>query len=473
MTIEGRVLADRYAVGQHLGRGGMAEVYLATDRVLDRPVAIKVLGDWLAGDRTFVERFRREALAAARLSHPGLVAVYDAGSDAGIHYIVMERVPGRTLADVLRAEGRPPPARAAAIASGVADALGVAHRVGIVHRDVKPANVMLQPDGRTKLMDLGIARGTAGTSITRGSAVLGTAAYVSPEQARGEPVDHRADIYALGCVLYEMLTGRPPFVADNPVAVAYQHVHEPLVSPSSLVPTIPPGLEAVALRAMAKDPDARYQDVADMRGALDGADEATAVAATAPQAPVAATAPIPVAAPTERLPRRADRPPPRRRPALLALALIVLLAAGGLAFSLTRDQTPTDAASADGRSGRSRASSPTLNPSPSPSPTNDPGPVASVQDALAALQAVVTGGFDDGEISEDAARLIADGLGEAIELFEDGEADEAIDRLEELEGLVDELVDRDEIEHSQERKLDKAIEDLARRMYDAARAGDD
>src|SRR5262245_30826532 len=182
MAIEGRVLAGRYAVGPLLGRGGMAEVYLATDRVLDRPVAVKVLGDWLAGDRTFVERFRREALAAARISHPGLVAVYDTGSEDGLHYIVMERVQGETLADVLRSEGPLAPSRAAAIAAGVADPLAVAHRAGIVHRDVKPANVMLQPDGHTKLMDLGIARGIDGTSITRGSSVLGTAAYVSPEQ---------------------------------------------------------------------------------------------------------------------------------------------------------------------------------------------------------------------------------------------------------------------------------------------------
>jgi len=479
MTIEGRVLADRYAVGRLLGRGGMAEVYLATDRVLDRPVAIKVLGDWLAGDRTFVERFRREALAAARISHPGLVAVYDTGSEDGLHYIVMERVPGETLADVLRSEGRLGPARAAAIAAGVADALAVAHRAGIVHRDVKPANVMLQPDGRTKLMDLGIARGIDGTSITRGSSVLGTAAYVSPEQARGEPVDHRSDIYALGCVFYEMLTGRAPFLADNPVAVAYQHVHEPLTPPSSLVPTIPPGLEAVALRAMAKDPAARYPDVVEMREALERAEDAGAVAATAPQAPVAATAPIPVAAPTERLPRRADRPPPRRRTPLVVLGLIIaLLAAGGLAFTLAQDDTAGGAAPAGSppasspTPGRTPSPSPGASPSPSPSPSAEPAPIASVQDAIDALEVVLNEGFDDGEISEEAAQRVAREVGEAVEKFNDGETDEAIDRLDELERHVDELVDHDEIAHSQERRIDKAIEELARQMLAASDEGE-
>ena len=267
--MDGMVLADRYAVGQLLGRGGMAEVFLATDRVLDRPVAVKVLGSWLADDRRFVERFRREALSAARISHPNLVAVFDAGSEEDVHFIVMELVPGETLADVLRREGRLASPLATQIASSVGDALATAHDAGIVHRDVKPANVMRTPDGRTKLMDLGIARGIEGESITRASSILGTAGYVSPEQARGEPVDHRSDIYSLGCVLYEMLTGRQPFQGDNPVAVAYQHVHEAPVPPSSLEPSVPPALESVVLRAMEKDPQARFASAAEMVSALE------------------------------------------------------------------------------------------------------------------------------------------------------------------------------------------------------------
>ena len=285
----GTVLADRYAVGELLGRGGMAEVYLATDRVLDRPVAVKILGSWLAGDGTFVERFRREALAAARISHPNLVAVFDAGSEDDVHFIVMELVPGETLRDVLKREGRIAPGRAAGIAASVGDALAVAHAARIVHRDVKPGNVMLTSEGRIKLMDLGIARGLDGEDITRTSSILGTAGYVSPEQARGEPVDHRSDIYSLGCVLYEMLTGRQPFEADNPVAVAYQHVHDAPTPPSALEPSVPPALEAVVLRAMEKDPAARYQRVVEMTAALEDR------AALGP--PVDATAPLPVAVP--------------------------------------------------------------------------------------------------------------------------------------------------------------------------------
>ena len=320
MTIEGSVFADRYAVGELLGRGGMAEVYLATDRVLDRPVAFKVLGGWLANDATFVERFRREALAAARISHPNLVAVFDAGSAGDRHYIVMEYVAGETLADVLRKDGPLDPARATRIASDLADALGVAHAARMVHRDVKPANVMLTPDGRTKLMDLGIARSLDGESITHASSILGTAGYVSPEQARGESVDHRSDIYSLGCVLYEMLTGRPPFEAADPLAVAYKHVHETPALPTSVDPSIPPALEAVTLRAMEKDPEARFQSAADMASALaDRTAPVAPVAATTPLAPVGATTPLPAVGadghPPEACGQAASRPAAHAAPA--------------------------------------------------------------------------------------------------------------------------------------------------------------
>src|SRR5215210_6680202 len=269
MLSAGTLLAERYEVGPLLGRGGMAEVYLGTDRVLERPVAIKVLGGWLASDERFVERFRREALAAARLAHPHLVAVYDAGSEEDLHYMVMEYVPGATLGDVLEQEGRLDPRRAVGIARDVASALEVAHRAGIVHRDVKPANVMLAPDGRTKVMDLGIARTLDGESLTRTTSVLGSPNYLSPEQARGERVDARSDIYSLGCVLYEMLCGRPPFDAESPVAVAYKHVHEMPPAPSALVPTVPVSLDAVTLRAMAKDPDDRFASAEGFVAAMD------------------------------------------------------------------------------------------------------------------------------------------------------------------------------------------------------------
>jgi eukaryotic-like serine/threonine-protein kinase len=476
----GTVLADRYAVGELLGRGGMAEVYLATDRVLDRPVAVKVLGSWLADDGTFVERFRREALAAARISHPSLVAVFDAGSEDDVHFIVMEHVPGETLADVLRGEGRIEPGRATRIAASVGDALAVAHAARIVHRDVKPANVMLTTDGRIKLMDLGIARGLDGEDITRTSSILGTAGYVSPEQARGEPVDHRSDIYSLGCVLYEMLTGRQPFEGDNPVAVAYQHVHDAPTPPSSLEPSVPPALEAVVLRAMEKDPADRYQSAVEMTAAFEDR--------TAPAPAADATRPLPAAVPatsaaagdiptrpTDALPRRADRPPPRRRlvPLLIAAGALALLA--GLAFALLGGEDPPDGATGSPSPSSSRSPSSTSSPSSSPTPTasTTPPPLEPLQAAVVAIQDVVSEGVADGRISEKAAREIAKGLEESLEKFTDGDAEEAIHKLEDLEEKVDELLEHEEIHQSQEQKIDSAIEELAEQMVLAASSDDD
>ena len=467
MTIEGRVLADRYAVGELLGRGGMAEVYLATDRVLDRPVAFKVLGGWLANDATFVERFRREALAAARISHPNLVAVFDAGSEDGVHYIVMEHVPGETLADVLRKEGRLHPNRATRIAASVADALGVAHAARIVHRDVKPANVMLTPDGRTKLMDLGIARNIDGESITHASSILGTAGYVSPEQARGDPVDHRSDIYSLGCVLYEMLTGRQPFEAQDPLAMAYKHVHEAPVPPTSLEPSIPPALEAVTLRAMEKEPAARFQSVEEMAAALDDRTAPVApVTATTPMPAVPVTTPLPTAHP-DNLPRRADRVRRRRPlvPFLLGLAALALL--GGVAFALFGDD-PTGLGGPAGSPSPSAFLSPSLSSSRSPTPL----PVDSVEEAAAALDALVADGLANDRVTPDAAEEIRKRLSDALEKFREGDTEKAIEELGDLRDKVQELVDEREIDHSQEQKLDKAIEDLAAQMSLAAPSED-
>jgi serine/threonine protein kinase len=462
MTIEGRVLADRYAVGELLGRGGMAEVYLATDRVLDRPVAVKVLGGWLAHDGTFVERFRREALASARISHPNLVAVFDAGSEDGVHYIVMEHVRGETLADVLRRDGRLEPNRATRIATSVADALGVAHAAGIVHRDVKPANVMLTPDGRTKLTDLGIARGIEGESITRASSILGTAGYVSPEQARGDRVDHRSDIYSLGCVLYEMLTGRQPFEADNPVAVAFKHVHEAPLPPTSLEASIPPALEAVVLRAMEKDPASRFPSVANMTSALNDR--------TAPVRPFEDTRPLPVAGtttptPTEALPRRADRPPPRRRNVLLLLLLVALALIAALAFAAF-DSDPRPAATQR----RSPSATPSTPAPTTPPPTTQAPPPSpdSVEAAAAALDALVAEGLADGTISEKAAEEIGKRLEDALDKFREGDTEQAVDKLDDIVKEVEKAVDEGEIAHSREQRLRRAIEDVASQMIAAS-----
>src|SRR6266511_3472462 len=219
MLTRDQVLSRRYRVEAEIGRGGMARVYRATDTVLGRTVAIKVLDTEQASDHSFVDRFRREARAAARLNHPGVVAVFDTGSDDGVHYIIMEYVHGRTLGQVVAEEGPLPPDRAAAIATSVAEALSFAHAEGLVQRDVKPANVMLTDSGRVKVMDFGIARVVSAHTLTQTAKVFGTAAYLSPEQAQGQRVDGRSDVYALGVVLYEMLTGRAPFAADSPVAL--------------------------------------------------------------------------------------------------------------------------------------------------------------------------------------------------------------------------------------------------------------
>src|SRR5580693_4205659 len=255
-----RVFSNRYELTHLIARGGMAQVYRARDRQLDRPVALKVLFPELSVDRAFVERFRREAQAAANLSHPNIVPVFDWGEDNGTYFIVMEFVDGRALSSILRTAGPLHPDRAAEIAADVAGALSYAHRHGVVHRDVKPGNVLITEEGTIKVTDFGIARAVnTEESLTQTGAVMGTATYFSPEQAEGMGVDSRSDIYSLGVVLFEMVTGRPPILRHTPVAVASKHVREHPPAPREVNPGVPPDLEAVTMKAMAKVPDQRYQ----------------------------------------------------------------------------------------------------------------------------------------------------------------------------------------------------------------------
>src|SRR6266513_95637 len=219
------ILAGRYRLVRLIDRGGMAEVWEGKDEILDRPVAIKILHPRLAGDGQFEERFRLEAVAAARLAHPNVVATFDTGLDDGVAYIVMELVAGRTLREVLRDEGALPVAKAVAMAAAVADALHYAHEAGIVHRDVKPGNILVGHDGRVKVADFGIAKAATDRDLTQSGALLGTAKYLAPEQVGGNPQDRRSDVYGLGVVLYEMLRGKPPFTGDTDMAVAFQHAH--------------------------------------------------------------------------------------------------------------------------------------------------------------------------------------------------------------------------------------------------------
>ena len=276
---EPRLVGGRYEVGHLLGYGGMAEVHLGRDVRLGRRVALKILRSDLARDPSFQTRFRREAQSAGSLNHPSIVAVYDTGEDTipngnggseVVPFIVMEYVEGRTLREVLSTETRLEPDRAMEIVAEICAALDFSHRHGIIHRDIKPGNVMITKTGAVKVMDFGIARAMAdeAATMTQTASVIGTAQYLSPEQARGETVDARSDVYSTGCLLYELITGTPPFQGDSPVAVAYQHVRESAPVPSSINPGVPRALDAIVMKALAKNPMNRYQSAADMRADL-------------------------------------------------------------------------------------------------------------------------------------------------------------------------------------------------------------
>ncbi len=345
-----RIFDTRYVIKRKLGSGGMADVYLAEDQELGRRVALKLLDDRHASDEQFVERFRREAQSAAGLNHPSIVSIFDRGQAEGTYYIAMEYLDGRTLKELLIRNGPTPPAIAIDYARQILGALAFAHRNGIVHRDIKPHNIIVRPDGRLKVTDFGIARSGA-SQMTEAGSIVGTAQYLSPEQARGAPVDPRSDLYSLGIVLYEMLTGKVPFTGDTPVEIAMKHLSQVPEPPSTLRPEVPHDLDAVVMRALAKDPDQRYGSAEEMdadlarvaRGVAVSRETEDAMTQVLAGAGVAAsqtmvTKPGPVATPPIPPAYRPPTPyydyeePPGRRsllPWLLALLLIVAAAAGG------------------------------------------------------------------------------------------------------------------------------------------------
>ncbi len=386
-----RILGGRYEVGELIGRGGMAEVHIGHDTRLGRTVAIKILRSDLARDPSFQARFRREAQAAASLNHPAVVAVYDTGEDVTtepggaiqhVPFIVMEYVEGHTVRDILRDGSAVPIEEAVEITAGVLSALEYSHRAGIVHRDIKPANVMLTPTGAVKVMDFGIARAMADSAgtMTQTQAVIGTAQYLSPEQARGEAVDSRSDLYSTGCLLFELLTGRPPFIGDSPVAVAYQHAREEPQAPSTFATDVPEALDRITLKALAKDREQRYGSAPEFRhdleavlhggaisappiGALAAGAAAGAAAAAAATGPESAATQVmgPATAATQAMPAAwgptgagapqtrqtvQGAPPeeeePRRTWLLWTLIIIAVLAIGGIIWALMRSGSGGD-----------------------------------------------------------------------------------------------------------------------------------
>ena len=377
-----RVLAGRYRLEEVIGRGGMSTVYRGTDFALDRVVAVKVAMDpLLERDPVYAARFKREARAAAAIPNPGVVTVFDAGADGPTRYIVMEYVEGRDLAEVLRDEPahRLEPMRAARIAEQVADTLAAAHAAGIVHRDIKPGNIMITPQDGVKVLDFGIARLSDGVSLTQTASVLGTAPYMSPEQAMGQPADARSDIYSLGCVLYEMLTGKPPFLADVAAAVLHQHVRVAPKRPSALNPDVPPVLDALVLEMLAKSPDDRPQTAADVRDRLAALDKATDPTRPLPPAepiPPVAVVPPPASraepiAPTRPVPPPAS--PSGRGPGMwVALSLIALVLLGAAVAYALGSSSSSGSGSTRSSSSHSTHSAPPVTHSSTTPPSSTP-----------------------------------------------------------------------------------------------------
>lgn len=463
----GRVLAERYELVERLGSGGMAEVFRAVDRVLDRDVAVKVLSPQRATDAAFVRRFEREARSAASLDHPNVVGVHDFGSDEleggdTRPFIVMQLVEGPTLEQVIAEEGPLPLDRALEVGRQVCAALSAAHAAGLVHRDIKPSNIMFDRSGGVLVTDFGIA--LSATESTRTTSVYGSVSYLAPEQARGERVDGRADLYAFGCVLYAMLTGDPPYTGDEPIAVVLRHLDGDLEPPSTHRPDVPDQLDAIVLRALASDPDERYTDAESLRADLTAVAEGrtlgprTAKLGVVPDAPTVRIGSARAAADrggtggggeaTDDAPGgRGEGRAPWWRNRAFAAVLLVTLGAALLAAVLAQGQDPTATGAA---TTPPPATTPSAIPSPAPPPT--------VEDAVLDLYQVVEEGRSNGEISGEAAQEITKVVDEAWKEHREGKSGKALEKLAEAREKVRERASDGAIEVERARLLLAAID---------------
>jgi len=472
-----RTLAGRYRLAEVIGRGGMGTVYRAVDLVLGRAVAVKLLPGLLADqDPTSVARFEREARAAAALNHPAVVAVYDTGADETGRFIVMELVEGRSLEAILRDQAQLDPDRAASVAARVADALAAAHAAGIVHRDIKPANVMVAEDGSVKVLDFGIARTRDTTTLTQNAAVLGTAAYMAPEQALGKPADERSDIYSLGCVLYALLAGHPPFTGDGAAAVLHQHANiapDPLRAQNSRVS---PALETLVMEMLAKSPSERPQTAAQVRDRLtllcvDPPAAPAYTASTARLRETTATRPLPPAAQPER------RQPQYRRLILagvlaamvLAIAVVAIASAGSSDHSTTSERSRTTASKK-----RSHATVPTTSATVTKPVTSTPTTTSSkaaeprtFSATAGALTALTTQDVQSGTIDQQAAQQISNGLTNILTAYQMGNTMNVQHQLAALSQLVAMLEQQGHITSAAAPALNKAVGNLSTALASA------